>query len=92
MIGAFWSFGMIGGVGLAKSFPMQSQRLLIFYMASFMSTSSGIMAAHVVAYRRLTGFWDNGLRWTTPENKFKKFDNTSVFEKATGWDKYRVRG
>ena len=42
-----------------------------------------------VAYRRLTGFSDNGLRWSKPEDRLKKFDMTSHYEKATGWKRFR---
>ena len=27
----------------------------------------------LLPYRRLTGYWDNGLRWKVPEDKLKKF-------------------
>lgn len=42
-----------------------------------------------VPYRRLTGYADNGLRWRNPEDKLKKFDSTSEFEKATVWGKFK---
>jgi hypothetical protein len=42
-----------------------------------------------IPYRRLTGFWDNGLRWSRPEDKLRKYDNTSVFEKQSIWGKLR---
>ena len=45
----------------------------------------------VVPYRRLTGYWDNGLRWSKPEDKLNKYDVTSHFEKATGWSRFRVK-
>ena len=44
-----------------------------------------------VPYRRLTGYADNGLRWTTPSDRLKKFDATSHFEAATIWNRFRVR-
>ena len=43
-----------------------------------------------VPYRRLTGYWDNGMRWRNPEDKLKKYDCTSHFEKATGWGKHKI--
>ena len=42
-----------------------------------------------VPYRRLTGYADNGLRWRNPEDKLRKFDNTSEFERATIWKYFR---
>lgn len=45
-----------------------------------------------VPYRRLTGFWDNGMRWAKPEDKLRKYDCTSHFEQATGWSKYKLSG
>ena len=44
-----------------------------------------------IPYQRLTGFWENGLRWRKPEDRLNKFDSTSHFEKATGWDRFRIR-
>lgn len=38
-----------------------------------------------LSYRRLTGYADNGLRWRIPEDKLRKYDNTSEFEKHTLW-------
>ena len=44
-----------------------------------------------IPYRRLTGFWDNGLRWSKPEDKLRggKYDNTSQFESATIWGRIK---
>jgi hypothetical protein len=42
-----------------------------------------------IPYRRLTGFWDNGLRWRKPEDKLRKYDCTSEFEKATIWKRIK---
>ena len=44
-----------------------------------------------LSFRRLTGFADNGLRWRIPEDKLKKYDNTSEFEKATVWGRLKGR-
>ena len=43
-----------------------------------------------VPYRRLTGFADNGLRWSKPEDRLRKYDMTSHFENATGWRRWRI--
>ena len=50
----------------------------------------GVATVPWVAFRRLTGYWDNGLRWKVPSDKLNKFDSTSHFEKSTGWSKWRV--
>jgi hypothetical protein len=42
-----------------------------------------------IPYRRLTGFWDNGLRWSKPEDKLRKYDNTSEFEKSSIWGRIK---
>jgi len=49
----------------------------------FFVTAAALMIN--VSYRRLTGFWDNGLRWNKPEDKLRKYDNTSLFEKNSIW-------
>ncbi len=46
----------------------------------FFMTAVALMIT--IPYRRLTGFWDNGLRWSKPEDKLRKYDNTSQFEKT----------
>ena len=50
----------------------------------------GVATVPFVAFRRLTGYWDNGLRWKVPADKLNKFDSTSHFERGTGWSKWRV--
>jgi hypothetical protein len=42
-----------------------------------------------VPYRRLTGYIDNGLRWRKPEDKLRKYDETSQFEKVTIWKRFK---
>lgn len=46
---------------------------------------TGVCYMFSLSYRRLTGYCDNGLRWRVPEDKMRKYDNTSEFEKATVW-------
>lgn len=55
----------------------------------FFAVSVAVMIT--VPYRRLTGFWDNGLRWRKPEDKLRKYDNTSEFERATIWGRLRPK-
>ena len=65
------------------------QRLLVYHGVSHMFFAFAVSAMVLVPYKRLTGFWDNGLRWSKPEDKLNKFDSTSHFEKATGWSRFR---
>ena len=71
---------------------MLMQRLVVYHGVShmFLVTAATLMVA--VPYRRLTGYWDNGLRWRKPEDRLKKYDNTSHFEAATVWKRFRVSG
>lgn len=52
----------------------------------FFFMSCALMIA--VPHRRLTGYADNGLRWRNPDDKMKKYDSTSEFEKATLWGRF----
>lgn len=55
----------------------------------FFFTAAVFMVA--VPYRRLTGYADNGLRWRNPEDKLRKYDTTSEFEKSTIWKRFANR-
>jgi hypothetical protein len=83
--------GIIWSYAISRPFPMLSQRLLVYHGIShlFFMVSVGLMIN--IPYRRLTGFWDNGLRWSKPEDKLRggKYDNTSQFEKATIWGRLK---
>ena len=91
MFGSIYGTGIIWSYMLSRPFPSIMQRLLVYHGVSHMFLVAAISAMAVVPYRRLTGFWDNGLRWSKPDDKLKKFDATSHFEKATGWDRFRVK-
>ena len=43
------------------------------------------------SYARLTGFWDNGLRWNVPDYNLVKFDATSRYEQSSFFKRLRVR-
>ena len=75
----------------SRPFPMITQRLVVFHGLSHMFLVSALAITLTMPYRRLTGYADNGLRWTTPADKLKKFDATSHFENATIWGSFRVR-
>lgn len=87
----------IYGAGIAwaylcsRPFTMLTQRMVVFHGVSHMFMIAALSLSLQMPYRRLTGFADNGLRWTTPSDKLKKFDSTSHFEQATIWKRFRVR-
>ncbi|CDW82343.1 UNKNOWN [Stylonychia lemnae] len=89
MSGTIYGSGIIFGYVISRPFPSLQQRLLVFHATShsFLVLSAFLMLS--IPYRRLTGFWDNGLRWRKPEDKLRKYDNTSEFEKATIWGRIR---
>ena len=91
MFGAIYGVGILWSFGISRPFPSVMQRLVVYHGISHLFFVLGLTAMATVPYRRLTGYWDNGLRWSKPEDKLKKFDATSHFEKATGWDRFRVK-
>ena len=82
--GIVWSFA------ISRPFPAIMQRLLVYHATSHLFFVAAAMSMIIVPYRRLTGYWENGLRWRKPEDKLHKFDTTSHFERATGWDRFRI--
>ena len=91
-------FGSVYGAGCLFSFwasrPMTTiaARLVVYHGCSHLFfVTAAIGSFIIVPFRRLTGFWDNGTRWRVPEDKLKKFDMTSHYEKATGWSKYKIQ-
>ena len=92
----FFMGATIYGAGTLASFfasrrlPMISQRLLAYHGLSHLFFCLAAIFTFVVPYRRLTGFWDNGLRWRKPEDRLNKWDATSHFERSTGWSRFRV--
>ena len=83
--GTVYGTGILWSYLLSRPFPQLSQRLLVYHGMShlFFVTAAALMIN--VSYRRLTGFWDNGLRWNKPEDKLRQYDNTSLFEKNSIW-------
>ena len=90
MAGSLYGAGIAWGFTISRPFPSLMQRLLVYHSISHMFFMLAVGSMAVVPYRRLTGFWDNGLRWKKPEDKLHKFDTTSHFEKSTGWSRFRV--
>ena len=91
MFGAIYGVGVLWAFTISRPFTSVMQKLLIFHATSHMFFVFGAMSLFTMPYRRLTGFWENGLRWRKPEDKLNKFDSTSHFEKATGWDRFRIK-
>ena len=93
---AFMALTMYGG-GIcwayfcSRPFQLVTQRLIVFHGVSHMFLATTLALTFTMPYRRLTGYADNGLRWSTPADKLKKFDATSHFENATIWGRFRVR-
>ena len=90
MAGSIYGTGLVWGFTISRPFPSMMQRLLVYHSMSHMFFMLAVGSMAVVPYRRLTGFWDNGLRWKKPEDKLHKFDTTSHLERSTGWSRFRV--
>ena len=90
-------FGTLYGVGIgwaylcSRPFTQLMQRLVVFHGVSHLIMVSSLCLTISMPYRRLTGYTDNGLRWSIPEDRLKKFDSTSHFESATIWGRFRVK-
>ena len=91
MFGSIYGTGIVWSYFISRPFPSVMQRLLVYHSMSHLFFVAGAVSMAVIPYRRLTGYWDNGLRWSKPEDKLKKYDVTSHFEKATGWGRFRVK-
>ena len=85
MGGTVYGGGILWSYLLSRPFPNLSQRLVVYHGISHLFFMTAVALMITIPYRRLTGFWDNGLRWNKPEDKLRKYDNTSVFEKASIW-------
>ena len=82
--------GVIWAYTISRPLPQLMSRLVVYHGVSHAFFVLAISLMVSVPYRRLTGYWDNGLRWRKPEDKLRKFDTTSEFEKATVWKRLRV--
>ena len=90
MGGSIYGGGVLWAYLVSRPFPNLSSRLVIYHGVSHMFFFVAFSMMFSIPYKRLTGFWDNGLRWRKPEDKLKKYDNTSEFEKATIWKRFRI--
>ena len=92
MFGTLYGSGTVYAYIASRPFTTMAARLLWYHGMSHMFFVTAFAVSFlVIPYRRLTGFWENGTRWRIPEDKLKKFDLTSHYEKATGWSKWRIR-
>ena len=77
--------GIVWSYIISRPSPQLAQRLLVYHGISHLFFALSVSLMITIPYRRLTGFWDNGLRWSKPEDKLRKYDNTSEFEKSSIW-------
>ena len=91
MGGTVYGIGMMYAYVAAKPFMLLMERMVVFHGISHLMGVISISMMIAVPYRRLTGYWDNGLRWKIPEDKLNKFDSTSHFEANTIWKRFRIR-
>ena len=83
--------GVVWGYTVSRPMPMLMQRLIVYHGCAHMFGVLALSLMIAVPYRRLTGYWDNGMRWRKPEDKLNKYDSTSHFEAATGWGRWKIR-
>jgi len=89
MGGTIYGTGILWGYVASRPFTSLSQRLIAYHSVSHIFFALAVVTMVSVPYRRLTGYWDNGLRWRRPADKLRKYDNTSEFEKASIWGRLR---
>ena len=90
MFASIYGTGVLWSFAISRPFPNMMQRLVVYHGVSHIFFVIAAAAMVTIPYRRLTGYWDNGLRWRKPEDKMHKFDTTSHFERATGWSRFRI--
>lgn len=70
----FYSGGIVGAYICSRPLLDLSQRLLAYHILSHMALVVGVASMGILSFRRLTGFYDNGLRWKRPEDRLRKYD------------------
>ena len=88
--GSFYGSGILIAYVVSRPFNDLTHRLVVYHGLShaFFVTAASLMM--IVSYRRISGFWDNGLRWKKPEDRLRKYDNTSHYEANTIWGRLRA--
>lgn len=89
MGGTIYGTGVIWAYFISRPLPQLAQRLVVYHGISHLFFVAALATMITIPYRRLTGFWDNGLRWKKPEDKLRKYNTTSEFEKATIWKRLK---
>jgi hypothetical protein len=89
MGGTIYGTGILWAYTISRPFPSLISRLIVYHGVSHMFLFSALCFMIQIPYRRLTGFWDNGLRWRQPQDKFRKYDTTSEYERATIWGRLK---
>ncbi len=85
MGGTIYGVAIVASYYISRPFPQLAQRLIVYHGLSHLGFVIAAASMITIPYRRLTGFWDNGLRWRKPEDRLRKYDSTSHFERATVW-------
>jgi hypothetical protein len=91
MFATIYGLGIAGGFVFGRAFPNMHHKMLVYGAITHSFFLTGILTSFYVDYARLTGYWDNGLRWNVPDYHVKKFDCTSKFEENTIFHRFRVR-
>merc|ERR1712224_392671 len=74
MFATIYGCGILTSFAMSRGFPLMTLRMLIYHGGSHMAFVGALSATTIVAFRRITGYWDNGLRWRKPEDRLNKFD------------------
>jgi hypothetical protein len=88
MAGTVYGSGLLFSYVASRPFPFITERLLVYHGISHLFLIVSLAFVIQSSQRRLTGYADNGLRWKRPEDKLRKYDTTSEFERATIWGKW----
>jgi hypothetical protein len=83
--GTLYTSGILTGYYSSRVKVDLQQKLLVYHTLGHMATVVALASMFFLSYQRLTGFYDNGLRWKRPEDRLRKYDNTSHFENGTVW-------
>lgn len=86
---SFYGAGIVWAYVISRPFSVLSQRLIVYHGISHLFLVAALSFMVAVPYRRLTGYIDNGLRWKKPDDRLKKFDDTSEFERSTIWGYFK---
>eukprot|EP00997_Jenningsia_sp_PLL12_P008879 NODE_5727_length_555_cov_80.671937_g4989_i0.p1 GENE.NODE_5727_length_555_cov_80.671937_g4989_i0~~NODE_5727_length_555_cov_80.671937_g4989_i0.p1 ORF type:complete len:165 (+),score=12.26 NODE_5727_length_555_cov_80.671937_g4989_i0:39-533(+) len=91
-LGTTYTASVFTAFYLSRQMPNMFQRTIVFHGISHGGlVTFATLFLLMIPHQRLTGFYDNGLRWRKPENKLKKYDSTSRFENETFWGKMVFR-